>query len=495
MGRDTSGVVGIRKQRLLLGLVMLLLAEAAPRRALAEGVALSVGDTGATTCVTAPDLADALRRSGLVVDSASSTRVDVSGEPAALVVSIHGAVSVEEHLAPAACNTATDVVAAFVVSALAPPPVVELPAPPPSPPPSSATVKAALRDAVRRQRTAISADGAELTIVEKPEGWEARIFDRYAPACTETVRLGNFADVTQERTRAAAAIIERARERQALCAVDWRSSRVSHLADALETVHDRLTWRMGVDSWLLALEGGLFLAFDTLLPSNTDMSDNRERALKISAHGIWLAGGTASIIAPADYKQGIVGTSFFAGLGTLWLASLSDVPYGSPLPFNSTRADDPTYPRYSLAAASFATAGLITLRAALGPPPLRRIERAYRATRSESQQSRFSSKQIHQAELDLYALEPKIPDWVVYAPVIVGGAVATVPAFADGFDSARKNDMAIWGAVYMFFGAIGAIPFHPYRDYRRELKKAGFSDVSVGGGPGDRAGLSISGRF
>ena len=119
--------MGAVKGRSFVCLALLVLAGLAPRRAVADGPALAVGDTGTATCVAAPDLADALRRSGLVVDDASATRVEVAGTPAALVVSIRGAITVDERLAPATCNTATDVVAAFVASSLAPPPVVAVP--------------------------------------------------------------------------------------------------------------------------------------------------------------------------------------------------------------------------------------------------------------------------------------------------------------------------------------------------------------------------------
>ncbi len=49
------------KRSSFVGLALLVLAWLAPRRAVADGPTLAVGDTGTATCVTAPDLADALR--------------------------------------------------------------------------------------------------------------------------------------------------------------------------------------------------------------------------------------------------------------------------------------------------------------------------------------------------------------------------------------------------------------------------------------------------
>src|SRR5262245_26038469 len=107
----------------------------AGRPCLAGEPGVSLDDIDDRTCIAKSELVDALTRSGVVVAAADSppadaVHLDVRGPPESLVARLHGRGHDATTTLPAAtCETSADVVAAFVVSALSPAPVRELPRP------------------------------------------------------------------------------------------------------------------------------------------------------------------------------------------------------------------------------------------------------------------------------------------------------------------------------------------------------------------------------
>jgi hypothetical protein len=94
-------------------------------RVLAQGPSVELVRPPASSCVSGPQLAEELERSGVavsLVDEPSTqavTGIRVAGPPDALEVALRkDGVERAERMAPARCETATDVVTAFVVSAL-----------------------------------------------------------------------------------------------------------------------------------------------------------------------------------------------------------------------------------------------------------------------------------------------------------------------------------------------------------------------------------------
>jgi hypothetical protein len=389
----------------------------------AQEARVALGKVSPDTCVREPELADTLRRSGLVVSSSAPVRVDVSGTPSELVVVIHGTSTVAERLEGASCGTATDVVAAFVASALSPAPVIQVPdVPAASPAPQgSPTPEPVQGDA------------------EYASGWKTR---------------------------------------------------ADSLALALEDVHeDPRKHNQNVLSSLLLLEGAI-----TLLFTNVVFTD-QNTAAKVMANsggGLLLAGGIAGLLVPRDYQLGVVETGLLAGAGALFMASGLD-------PGSNDHVGDRShsYDNYSLATASFATAGLVALRTALDRPPLDRLDQAYRELKGEAHVNAWSADRIRSIERDLARLEPAIPGWLVYSPLIAGGAVAAVGAavsFArDGGSVLGWADLS--AAVYLAAGIYGVLPGNPHRDYRRDLRRAGLPHVSFGPAPGGGFSVSLWGQF
>jgi hypothetical protein len=108
--------------RLVLALALAGLLSFWPARAAAQ-TTVTLDRPGEKTCVSEQELAAALSRAGLAVTPPASQVPDrrvwvtVTGAPVSLTVALRGDWSQTiERLSPATCETATDVVAAFVVS-------------------------------------------------------------------------------------------------------------------------------------------------------------------------------------------------------------------------------------------------------------------------------------------------------------------------------------------------------------------------------------------
>ena len=469
-------------QRTVLGRVGLAAAVAIwGHSAAAEPSALQIAAVDAQSCVSEPEVRAALEQAGLVLGSpslpdAASTQIEVEGTPEHLSVRLRTAERVvSTSLPPATCATATDVVAAFLVSALAPVPLApSAPAPTPSPPPLQAeTLLEAVRAELARRGTQLALERVRLSIERDGSGtWFARVSGADRPNVTRTIVVGNFDELSAPRIASVSdSVALTVREVSAL----QRVPAVPPPSElALRHALDRVERDVTATSWMGASE--IALGASTLVLFLAAEPD----AFACAGGGVAVLGGSASFFVPEDYRRSVIGISGLTAYGALATAyALSGEP------------GVPVYSTVALAAGSYSSAALLGLNAILRPPPLRRL----RAARRRLHDRNASSDEIREVDAELAESAPPLSPWLSYSPLIIGGVVAALPYIAHGLADDENDVAALGGAISVAIGLSGALLPSNYTLYQRELRELGMSDISVGVLPGARYGISLSGRF
>ena len=490
-------------QRSVLGCVGLAAAVAIwGHSAAAEPAALQIAAFDAQSCVSEPEVRAALEQAGLVLGSpspspspspadaeAASTQIQIQGTPEHLSIVLRTAERVvSTSLPPATCATATDVVAAFLVSALAPVPLAPpLPAPPPGPPPLQAeTLLEAVRAELARRGTQLVLERVRLSIERDGSGtWFARISGADQPSVTRTIVLGNFDELSAPRiatvTDGIALAVREVSALQRAPAVPPPSElALRHALDRVERDSSVSTW-LGVGEVALGSSLLLLLLGGTAQPNAHLGFDTGGDAFMTASASVAVLGGSASFFVPDDYRRAVIGVSGLAAFGAF---STGLTLYGEH--------SVPTYSTAALAAGSYSSAALLGLNAIIRTPQISRL----RAARRRLREPGASSDEVRsRVEADLAQSEPPLSPLLSYFPLIAGGVVAMLPSFADGFSNDERVVVAAGGAISCAIGLSGALLPSNYSRYQRELRELGVSDISFGVLPGARYGISLSGRF
>lgn len=250
----------------------------------------------------------------------------------------------------------------------------------------------------------------------------------------------------------------------------------AHLPDEikLETVPPALLW-------LGAAIGTGVTVLSAILPSH----DPAEKALWIAAPATYTAADVTALLVPGEYQRSVQMAGFTLGSGSLWAAM------GRIDPQSGISAVTPV----ALSAGYYTSGALELLSLALShPAPLARLRSDYAAIRTPAGRARSTAASVDATERDFRSSEPAIPRWLLAAPIVVGGLVATVPAFDSKLsDSDRALDGAIGGTTALFGLLLASVP-EPYSQYLDDLGRTGLhvsaAPVATGG-----AALLVSGQF
>jgi hypothetical protein len=437
------------------------------------------------TCVATSELGEMLRRAGVrsVAERAQAqgaVEVDVNGPPEHLTVVVRG----EGHdtnttLAPTTCATATDVVAAFVVSMLTP-----VFWPPTRQDLTAAELERDVKDELARRGIQLASIGRRLRIRrDDPSTFYLELDVTDAPDCKRTVPLGTFGETSPLRTAALADVAKKTLAEQDDCIArpPEPSPRLRALREAVHEVDKRAeltNWMGGLE---LATGAGLLLFLAGLDAPNVHLSYSTTRDAFVTSSGVLLlGGGAATLLVDDDLKIAVGGSTVFAGIGSLFTGAAIE-----------NKGDAPDYSFAALAAAGYSTSALIALNGALHRPPIRRI----RALRAELEARRPSDRAIAEAERAVESLSNPIPPTVMFAPLLLGGTVAVLPAAVGGFENKDRTVVAVFGATLIVDGIMGMLTPNIGDRYRWIRDQSGIVGATLGVGPGDRGGLSLSGRF
>ncbi len=454
-----------------------------PGRALAAEAVIELERPAVATCVSEEELRKALERAGLGVAGSSSppserVALRVEGTPEELTVVVRRAgVESSERLAKATCETATDAVAALVVSAVAPAPVVDASTNAP-PPLDEAAVEKAVGDELARRGVSLAMLGLRLHVERDASGtWFARIESRAVATCHETLPIGRFELFSMPRTRSIADLVLPVVERQRACSpVSPRDDfRRFALDRALDEVEAR-TYTMSVVAGFEILTGGLMLTGLAAIDSpNVGLGfSTRLDALATVSSGLHVVGGATALLVHEDYRSPVVESTFIAGTGGFTTAVLL------------TSSKGPTYAYASALAGPLGTSTLIALGAALRRPPVERLRRARTTLREDG-----FVQNIDETERDLLALPGPFPRIVTYAPLIVGGLVTAYPGTIHGFDDDDELPLVGVGYAYVAIGTLLAVFPNPTQRYQSSVT---IVELWLAPGPGD-FGLSVEGTF
>lgn len=447
----------------------------------ASPATLEIAAFDAQSCVSEPEVRAALQQAGVLIAAAGgagTTRVEVVGTPEQLSVQLRGSERAGSTLLPpATCATATDVVAAFLVSTLAP----ASPTPtPPAPALDAATLTARVHAELARRNIQLALEHVTLSLERDGSGtWFARIARAEDASVNQTIALGNFDDPSAPRITIVTDTIAHAVRRLSAVRHEPDPQQLA-LSRALERVDGNLpVTALGIGEVALGTSVLIFLAGGRA-PNLHFSFGTAEDAFVSASASVAVLGGGASFFVPEDYRRAVIGVSGYAAIGGIYSALTL-----------SAEHEVPAYSTAAVAAGSYGTAALLGLNAFLRLPPIGRL----RAARAKLRGRAATPNEIREVEADLAATEPALPAWLTYLPLIAGGLVSTLPAIADGFSNDERRSVAIGGGVLAGIGLVEALSPSNYSRYQRERGPAGVTDLAFGVLPGARPGISLSGRF
>ncbi len=452
---------------------------------------VDIGTIGGDTCVSEAELGASLRRSGLTVAEngaapGEQVSVNVAGTPPELTVVVRraGAES-SEKLAPATCETATDVVAAFVVSAVAPAPVVPvgLPATKPEETLDVHDFERAVREELFERE--IRYQKRVITLTFSRDAWRrfvVRVGKSRSPECTRSVVLGPVEELSDRvLDRITPRIVDAIRQAERCLPGTWQErARWRYLSDELDAIDRSQSYAL-IGSGLFLAAGSAWLIGLAVADEGGDYElgfETRKSAFATTAGVVATAGGATGLLLPEDYRRTASLSTAAATNGAFWawITEGEDAPQSQ-------------YAATAFFAGGLSTAGLLTLNATLQRPRVGRLLVA----QNEFKRRFPSSARIRDVERDLRTLDPPIPNWVAYSPMLVAGTIGFVPGIVHGFDQ-ETSGAAISGVFVLLGGLRGFVPT-PWDNYESDLERLGLRELSLGPGPGNRAGLTLSGKF
>ncbi|HEX5098282.1 MAG TPA: hypothetical protein VFV94_02230, partial [Polyangiaceae bacterium] len=313
-----------------------------PGVARAESV-VSIEGVAPTACVDARELLQALARAGIraetraTAEPAARAAVAIDGAPQALTVIVRRkGERVIEHLAPATCDTATDAVAAFLASALAPPPGM----------PAAVALdelEGAIGEELARRGVQLAMLGVRLKLSRDADGNViAHVAHVHSPGCSEAIGLGVIDTLSAETLSVAGEVLHDALVPGQFCPPPVVTAPVpapapvrTHLAEparvrALRAAFERVP-RAEPNAVLGAIyaTNGVLIAALALDPSpppddgagGVVPAAPGKRTLLAGGTGILIGGGLGTVMLKGDQSDSFARATLFAGYGLLSLSS------------------------------------------------------------------------------------------------------------------------------------------------------------------------------
>lgn len=242
-----------------------------------------------------------------------------------------------------------------------------------------------------------------------------------------------------------------------------------HLED-MERRADVLPWGIGI-----AMAAGAAGVTAGVL-----VEDLTGRAGFIAGGAVMLGGGVASLVASEELRGPLAGSAYFGGIGLLALGVGLD-------------NRDFLVPGIAFAAGHGSSAALMLISAAIRPQtPASQLARDYERLRDPKLRARLTEAEVAAVEERYRLLEPAIDPRIMFAPMLVGNAVAAVALMER---AATDEGRATVGALMLGVGVVWPVlvMLQPYdfEAYVLELEHAG---ITLSATP-TLGGASVSGTF
>jgi hypothetical protein len=198
----------------------------------------------------------------------------------------------------------------------------------------------------------------------------------------------------------------------------------------------------------------------------------------VAAGSVMVAGGVGFYFAPESRNYELLAATTNAGVGLYWLSLPLDEPY--------TRWQVPA------AAGYLGMSALGFLNYAYSRHPGRtRLARDLARVRTPAARSNLTARELAEIERDLYDTEPFVPAWALGLPLVIGGAVATLPAFDRDLQARDRRFIGVAGGAMMLAGLSFSLIDTPASRYKSSLARSGLW-AKVALTPG---GVSLYGSF
>jgi hypothetical protein len=417
--------------------------------------------------------------------SSRDTVVVTTGTTQRLVVTLQvGGSNHAEVLRATSCDAATNVVAAFVISALAPPPAVRVT----GPPVPTEVLERDVADVLARR--GIRLTGSFLSFSDTPDGNRTATLRRTTGRCTQTRSLGPVDAATASDTASASSVVSEMAEAQDLCV---QSEARADRAAALWTQMDAYLERRYVSK-----EVGLVLAgigaIDLGLKATVLHPDAHAPATWVAggADAIAVVGGIATFLASDDDYDTILRATSFAAAGAYDIAL-----YGFT---DSADASSATFhPLEAAGGLGLLGTSALTMANAFIRRPIGKIKiaAASRQIETPEQRLRLSAEQLGRLEADFRRTISPISPWLISSPAIAGG-LASMTAFAldSRYSSAARVSGALGGGFACLLGLLYAFELDDRGSYASQLQaRHGGPTLAIAPAPGAAMGVALTGRF
>jgi len=454
---------------------------------------------GAGGCVDAEGLARAIHRDTslpvrVVGPGVSAERPDqillrTAGRDRDITVTIRGAgLDVEQQVRAASCETATDVVAALAVSALAPPPAVVIPPSTEAAPLTSERIEKLIGDALARRNVQLAQLGVHMSI-DIANGRTTARLSLPGGRCPRFRSVDLGPDLKPETIAWVAAnvvfpqVAAEIEEHKNCLANDAVARKAALLNEDLSIEASRADAQhrsAPISLGLGAVTSGLWLA------------------LGYWEHepGMYLAGAAFATDAAASLSALVGGDYAPATTESLLFASGGMLTLG----FGLYRRSDVRWSPYAAGGISgaFFVESAFTMTGALYQHPVSAstLIADHHRVASTEQRDELTEEEFARIEDDFRRSSSPLPRWLLSIPWFVGGAITLGATFADTNPSALNRILeGLGGGLVLGGGLLSAFPQAGYWHYQRALAQNGLQ-VSGAAFPGAAGGgIVVRGRF
>jgi len=452
---------------------------------------------GAGGCVDAEGLARAIHRDtslpvrtiapGASVERPDQILLRTAGRDREITVTIRGAgLDVDQQVHAASCETATDVVAALAVSALAPPPAVVIPPSTEAAPLTSQRVETLIGDALARRSVQLAELGVRMSI-DNVDGRYAARLALSGGRCPRTQWVDLGPDLKPETIAWVAAnvifpkVAAMVDEHKSCLANDVVARKAALINEDLsveaqraELQHTNAPIGIGVG----ALTSGWWFALAHW---------THDPALNMSGAAFaTLTAASVSTLVGGDYATATSESLLFAGGG---IATLG---------FGMERSNDIRWSPYAAGGLSGAlfVESAFTMMGALYQRPVSgdTLIADHHRIASAEERNELTEAQFARIEDDFRRSSSPLPRWLLSIPWFAGGAVTLGATFADSRpDIMNRIFEGLGGALMVGGGVLAAFPQTGYGHYQRALAEHGLQASGLGF-PGG-GGVMVRGRF
>jgi len=454
---------------------------------------------GAGGCVYAEGLARAIHRDtslpvrvvapATVAERPDQIMLRTTGRDRDITVTIQGAgFDIEQQAHAASCETATDVVAALVVSAVAPPPAVVIPPSAETAPLTNERIEKLIGDALARRAVQLAELGVHMSIDVTGGRYTARLA-LLGGRCPRVRSVDLGSDLKPETMAAVAATVIFPQvaamvEEHKNCLANDKVARKAALLNAdLDIEASLAKHQRSFASVALVLDAALSAVWFKLA------YDGHEPMMTMWG-AAWATGSAAeaSLLVGGDYAQATSASLLFAGGGLLVLG------------LGVGQRQESRWSPYAVGGLSGALflESALTMSGALLQRPVSvdtLVADQHRVASAEDR-DQLTEEEFAHIEDDFRRSSSPLPRWLIAAPWFAGGAVALGATFAD------KNPIVlnrvfqgVDGAIMFAGGFLAAFPQSGYWHYQRALAQHGLqaSLVTFPGASG--GGIVVRGAF